>query len=81
MKVKEHCSEYTKLMPGDPGFTVNDSFTVYRRAAIEISDDCPPSVKTLLVDYYNRGWIKPVAYVHESELMFNDIKGQINVDA
>ena len=81
MKLEEHCTEYVKLTKGDHGFTVNDGVVVYNRAAIEISDNCPASVQELLMNYYSRGWIKPVAYVHKSELMFNNIKGPANVDA
>ena len=81
MKVKEYYTEYVKLNKGDHGFTVDDGVVVYNRAAIEISNNCPASVQELLMNYYSLGWIKPVAYVHKSELMFNDIKGQIDVDA
>jgi hypothetical protein len=75
LKVKEHYGEYVKLIHGDDGFTVNDGFTIYNRACLEISENCPGSVRDAIVKYYSLGWVKPVAYVHKSELMFNELKG------
>jgi len=80
LKVKEHYAEYIKLIHGDDGFTVNDGFTVYNRACLEISENCPVHARDAIVKYYSLGWVKPVAYVHESELMFNQIKGPEHVD-
>ena len=67
-------------MHGDDGFTVNDRLTVYNRAALEISENCPASARDAIVKYYSLGWVKPVAYVHKSELMFNEIKGQKEIE-
>ena len=80
MKVKENYHGYVKLKPGDPDFAVNDGMVMYRRACLEISDDCPKDVKNQIIQYYARGWLSAVAYVHESELMFDQIKGNQNVD-
>jgi len=80
LKIKEHYAEYIKLIHGDDGFTVNDGLTVYNRACLEISKDCPTSMRDSIVKAYRLGWVKPVAYVHKSELMFNQIKGPEHVD-
>ena len=81
MKFKEHHSAYVKLEPKDIGFIVNDGLTVYNRAALEISCDCPSGIKYDILAAVNKGWLKPIAYVHESELMFNRIKGPEHVDS
>lgn len=80
MILKENYSGYVKLKQGDPGFAVNDGMVMYRRACLEISEDCPKDIKNQIIKYYSKGWLSAVAYVHESELMFDQIKGYQNVD-
>lgn len=80
MTFKENYHGYVKLAQGDPGFAVNDGVVLYQRACLDISKDCPEDVKNQIRKYYSKGWLRAVAYVHESELMFDQIKGVQNVD-
>ena len=81
MKVNERHGGYVKLVRGDEGFSVNDGVTIYSRACIEISEACPERVRETIINAYAQGWVKPVAYVHESELMFDTLKGYQNADS
>jgi hypothetical protein len=57
------------LRPGDNGFTFYDGIRQYQRAGFEISNNCPAEYKSIFITAIKAGWIKPVAYVHERELM------------
>jgi hypothetical protein len=56
------------LSPGDTDFTFSpDGITLVSRAAIEISQRCPDNYASLLAECINQGWIKPVAYMRDTE--------------
>ena len=81
MNIVERHGGYVKLVRGDQGFSVNDGVTIYSRACLEIAESCPEHIRSMIMHAYAEGWIKPVAYVHESELMFDTLKGYQNADA
>ena len=58
------------LRPGDPHFQIPGKITMTDRASIEITTKCPQRYAEIIVECYNRGWIKPVANVTERELLF-----------
>lgn len=43
------------------------------RAGFEISDRCPAEYKIVLQECINNGWLKPVAYMTERELLFSGL--------
>jgi len=45
-------------------------FVTAPRAGFEISQRCPENYRDLLQECIGHGWIKPVAHVHERELLF-----------
>lgn len=56
------------LRPRDPDFTFSpDGITLVSRAAIEISQRCPSNYASLIAECINYGWIKPVAYMRDTE--------------
>jgi hypothetical protein len=58
------------LKPGDPNFVINDGLVQVHRASIEVNQQCPENYKDLILECMRYGWIKPVAYVTERELLF-----------
>ena len=65
-----HQSQIRTLKPGDPNFVITDGLVQTNRAGIEISQRCPSNYASLIAECLNHGWIKPVAYVTERELIF-----------
>jgi hypothetical protein len=59
---------FKTLRPSDPNFTFSpDGIRLVSRAAIEISQRCPDNYASLIQECINHGWLKPVAYMRESE--------------
>lgn len=55
------------LRPSDPDFVINSGLVVTPRAGFEISDDCPYNHLQILKTCIDRGWIKPVAHMRDTE--------------
>jgi hypothetical protein len=56
------------LRSSDPDFTFSpDGIQLVSRAAIEISQRCPENYRDLIQECVNRGWLRPVSYMKESE--------------
>jgi hypothetical protein len=51
----------------DPDFTINNGFVMTPRAGFEISNDCPRQYILMITEAIKNGWLKPVAYMKESE--------------
>lgn len=62
-----------KINQNDPDFIIDDGISMAPRAAIEISNDCPYNHLQILKTYIDRGWIKPIAYMKESEYMWEKL--------
>jgi hypothetical protein len=65
-----HNSQIRTLKLGDPNFHIQDKFVTAPRAGFEISERCPAEYQKFLMECWGNGWIKPVAYVTERELLF-----------
>lgn len=70
MSIKIHQSKIRTIKPSDPRFTIVDNFVTAPRAGFEISNRCPENNRNLLQECIGHGWIKPIAHVHERELIF-----------
>jgi len=63
------------LKSGDKNFTFSpDGIQLVSRAAIEISQRCPENYRDLIQECIGHGWLNPVAYVKESELMWEALE-------
>ena len=51
----------------DPDFTIDNGIIMAPRAGFEISNKCPSTYKLMIVEAINNGWLKPIAYMKESE--------------
>lgn len=70
MNITTRQSRTIKLDKTDPRFIIHDGFTVTPRAGFEISQNCPAEYKSIFITAINAGWLKPIAHVHERELIF-----------
>jgi hypothetical protein len=70
MNITTHQSSIHTIRPGDKNFNINDKFVTAQRAGFEITGSCPGNYATVIVECINRGWLKPVAHVHERDLIF-----------
>ena len=65
----ESCNQFICLGIDDDEFVMTDGVTVAHRAAMHIDSKCPMQVKALVLNALYEGWIKPVAYMKESEYL------------
>jgi len=57
----------------DPVFHIHNGFLMAPRAGIEISNDCPRQYKLMIVEAIKNGWLQPVAYMKESEYVWEQL--------
>jgi len=43
------------------------------RAGFEISNECPRQYKLMIMEAYKNGWLQPVAYMKESEYIWEKL--------
>lgn len=77
MTLKTQQSKVRRLDRNDPRFIIYDSFVAVPRAGFEISKSCPSDYRTILMQAVQAGWIKPVAHVHERELIFMGLSNEM----
>ena len=70
MNITTHQSQIRTIKQTDPRFQIKDRLFVAPRAGFEISSECPYNHLQILQTCIDRGWIKPIAHVHERELLF-----------
>jgi hypothetical protein len=70
MSIKTHKSQIKIIRQDDPRFDIFDGMTMTSRAGFEISPGCPIEYKMVLQECINNGWLKPVAYMTEREMIF-----------
>lgn len=70
MNFKVHQSQIRTIKQDDPRFQIVDKFTTAPRAGFEIKKECPNTYKDVVTECINRGWLQPVAYMTERELIF-----------
>lgn len=64
------------LRPGDVGFRLHDGFIMADRAGFDIAYNCPQEYIDIILQAINRGWLKPVATVPNTDptLMWDVLK-------
>jgi len=75
MNITTRQSKIRKIDRTDPRFTIYDDIVAVPRAGFEISKSCPSEYRSILMQAVQAGWIKPVAHVHERELLFIGLSG------
>lgn len=71
MKIHSQCIR--TIREGDPKWHINDGIVVTGRAGLEISERCPNTWKPVIMDAIAKGYIKPVAYMKDTELMWETL--------
>jgi hypothetical protein len=57
----------------DPDFTIINGIVMAPRAGFEISNDCPRQYKLMIIEAIKNGWLQPVAYMKESEYVWEQL--------
>lgn len=70
MNITTRQSKVKRIDRNDPRFVIYDEIVAVPRAGFEISKTCPSEYRSILMQAVQAGWIKPVAHVHERELLF-----------
>ena len=63
-------SQIRTIRQDNPCFRIVDKFVTAPRAGFEISEKCPAEYQKILYECWENGWLKPVAYMTERELIF-----------
>lgn len=58
----------------DPDFYIDNGIAMAPRAAFEISNNCPRQYKSMIIEATKNGWLQPVAYMKDSEFMWEKLK-------
>lgn len=61
------------LRKGDPNFVIDNGIVMSPRAGFEIDNACPNNYKIMLMKCIDNGWITPVAYMLESEYVWEKL--------
>ena len=65
------------IKAGDKEWTFTEGLVMFRRAAIEIDENCPDMYKHILMQCVDKGWLKPVAYLPQEEEFLQTLSGVI----
>ena len=58
----------------DPDFHIDNGITMAPRAGFEISNKCPREYLMILQTCMEKGWLKPIAYMKESEYVWEKLQ-------
>jgi hypothetical protein len=62
-----------KIKQGDPDFMMTDGIKLVPRASFEIGKGCPEYFKTIIAKAHSDGWLIPIAYMKESEYVWEKL--------
>lgn len=65
-----------EVKPSDDNFFIKDGMKLVPRACLEISNNCPSEYKTIIGICVERGWLKPVAFVRDTEEFWERLNGE-----
>ena len=72
MTFKVEQSTVRTIRKGEKGFMLSDGLIASPRAGFEMSNNMPSQYRTMFLQCIENGWIKPVAYVKDSELFWEE---------
>lgn len=64
------------LKSDDKDFRFVHKNVICSRAGFEISTTCPSDYRLIIGECINNGWLKPVAFMKESEYVWEKVKDQ-----
>ena len=62
------------LRPDDADFMWVQGDQLYQRAGFEVTNACPAEYRQMIHEAVNNRWLRPVAYVRESEYIWERIQ-------
>jgi hypothetical protein len=62
-----------KIHNKDPDFIIADGIAIAPRAGMEITKDCPKEYMLIIEKCIRNEWLKPVAYMKESEYVWEKL--------
>jgi hypothetical protein len=66
---------FKTLRSGDPDWHFSpDGLRIVPRAGFEINEKCPREYQMIITECIDRGWIKPVAYMRDTEYTLELLK-------
>jgi hypothetical protein len=74
MTFKMYSSCIRTIRQDDDKFHIHDGMIISPRAGFEISQECPMSYRKVLAECIDQGWIKPVAHIKDSELVWETLQ-------
>ena len=57
----------------DDDFMLTNGVVITPRAGFEISSGCPYTYREIIQECIRQGWLKPVAYMYDHELMWEKL--------
>jgi hypothetical protein len=57
----------------DPDFMIDNGIVMSPRAGFEISNNCPRQYLLMIMEAQKNGWLKPIAYMKESDYMWEQL--------
>ena len=73
MNVTLHKSRIKTIHREDPDFKMIDGFAMVPRAGFHVLPECPKNYRDVIMECINHGWLKPVAYVRDNELLWDQL--------
>lgn len=70
MNITAHKTTVRAIRQDDNNFNINDGMIAYPRAMLHITPNCPQNVRETINWAFANGYLKTVAHVHDSELMW-----------
>lgn len=70
----ERKSSIKAIRKGDKKWIITDGHMVSPRAGFEIATHCYPEYTQIIQECIANGWLKPVAYMKEEELMWETLQ-------
>jgi len=74
MPFKLHTSSIRTIRHNDDNFVIHDDMTMSPRAGFEISKRCPENYRDIIQECIGHGWLRPVAYMKDSELVWETLQ-------
>lgn len=76
MSISVHRSTIRTIKSDDPMFRIGDGLITAQRAGFEVNQHCPYEYRLIISECIDRGWLKPVAYMHDYEQTFAILKNE-----
>jgi hypothetical protein len=67
-------SKIRTINMNDSDFMLQDGYIISPRAGLEIDKSCPREYIMIIRECLNKGWLKPVAYVKDNELFWEEFE-------